>query len=198
MLHLLAEIAAATPSPSPSPGPAAAPAHALQVAVGQGGEWFGPCLVLALSLALDWSALGSTALRDRIAAAGYYAASVAMISIFAWDDDIQSWFGGSWSWQLTGSAIAAVMHVALALAMFGSRWKWSKGVSKKIREAIHMEHADSTANRINGTLLSSSVAAGASSVLARGPMAGFVHFVAAALTGFWAWLGNGAVHLLGG
>jgi hypothetical protein len=192
--HLIAELAAATPPPAP----AAAPATAIVVRVGQGGEWFGPSLVLAASLLLDWTAVGPVALRDRVAAAGYYSAAVAMISIFAWDDDIQGWFGGSWSWQLTGSAIAAVMHCGLLVAAIGHRWKWTAGMAKRLGKLIHLEHGDSTANRINSVLMGWAVTAGASSVLARGPMASFVHFVARALTGFWSWLGNVLVTALGG
>lgn len=147
---------------------------------------------------LDWSALGQAALRDRIAAAGYYAGTVAVISIFGWTATVQSWFSGSWSWELAGSAIAAAMHVSLVIAMLGARAKTLKGMSKKLRDLIHMEHADSSANRINSTLLGWSVAAATSSVLARGPMAGFVHFVGAALTGIWAWLANVIIGWIGG
>lgn len=194
-LQSLADLLAATPPPKPPP---VAPAHPIAVRVGQGGEWFGPAVVLFVSLALDWSALGGAALRDRIAAAGYYASTLAMISIFEWQDDVQGWFGGSWSWQLTGSAIAAVLHLGLVIAMLGGRAKSLKGVSKKLRDVIHMEHADSTANRINSTLLTWAALAGTSSVLARGPMAGFVHLVGRALTGAWSWLANGVVTGLGG
>jgi hypothetical protein len=195
-LNLLAEIAAA--SPSPAPPPPVAPTHPIAVRVGQGGEWFGPCVVMFASLVLDWSALGGVALQDRIAAAGYYSATLAMISIFEWSDDVQGWFGGSWSWKLTGSTIAAVLHVGLVIAMIGARSKWFKGVSKKIRDVIHMEHADSTANRINGTLLTWAAMAGTSSVLARGPITGFINLVGHILTGAWSWLANGLVGLLGG
>jgi hypothetical protein len=197
LLHVLGELAAATPPPKP-PGVAAAPAHPINVRVGQAGEWFGPSVVIFASLALDWSALGQAALRDRIAAAGYYASTVAVISIFGWAATVQGWFNGSWSWQLAGSAIAAVLHVSLVIAMFGARAKTIKGMSKKIRDLIHMEHADSSANRINSTLLGWSVVAATSSVLARGPMAGFVHFVGTALTGIWAWLANIIIGWIGG
>lgn len=193
-LHLLAELAAATPPPKP----VAAPAHPINVRVGQAGEWFGPFVVIFTSLALDWSALGQAALRDRVAAAGYYAGTVAVITIFGWTGTVQGWFAGSWSWQLAGSAAAAVMHICLIIAMFGSRAKTLKGMSKKLRDLIHMEHADSSANRINSTLLGWSVMAATSSMLARGPMAGFVHFVGSALTGIWAWLANIVVGGVGG
>jgi len=186
MLHLIAEAAAVAP---PDP---------VVVRVGEWGEWFGPIFVLVASLVLDWSALGSVAIRDRIAAAGYYTAALSMISIFHWEATVQGWFGASPSWQLAGSALSFFMHAGLVIAMVGSRFKWSKGMAKKIREWMHMEHADSSANRINSTLMSWASAAAASSVLARGPLANFVHFVAQVLTGAWAVLTNAGVHGLGG
>jgi len=193
-LHLLAELAAATPTPHP----AAAPAVTVAVHVGQAGEWFGPVVVLVAALILDWSALGSVALRDRIAVAGYYSAALSMISIFGWQHTVQGWFDGSWSWQLAGSALAFIAHAGLVLAMIGSRFKWSGALATKVHGLIHMQHKDSTANRINGTLLGSSAMAAASSVLARGPLAGFVAFVAHILTGVWSWLAERIVTGLGG
>jgi hypothetical protein len=190
-LQLLGELAA-------TPTPPVAPAVAVDVRVGQAGQWFGPTVVLFLSLALDWSALGNVAIRDRIAAAGYYAASLSMISIFDWSDDIQGWFGGSWSWQLLGSAVAAVMHIGLVLALLGQRLKWSAGMATWIGDRVHLMHKDSTANRINGVLLSWAVAAAASSVLARGDAASLTGLVARALTGAWSVLANWAIARLGG
>lgn len=192
VMHAL-DVLAATPPPRPT-----APATAVSIRVGQAGEWFGPTLVLAAALILDWTALGQVAIRDRIAAAGYYAATISMIGIFNWSKDIQDWFAGSWSWQLAGSALAFIAHLGLVLAMIGRRFKWSAGLAKAIHKLIHMEHADSTANRINGTLLGSSAIAAATSVLARGPLAGFTHWVADHITGIWAWIAERIITGLGG
>lgn len=183
---------AALTAPEPSP------AIGVDVATGQAGEWFGPLFVLALAVALDWSALGSNALRDRIAALGYYSATVSIISIYSWSDEVQGWFGGSWSWKITGSAIAAGVHLALVLVMIGTRFKWSAAVAGWIANTIHIDSADSKAQRINTTLLTASVIAGASSVLARGFIGGRVHDLATVITGLWSAIANLVINLLGG
>lgn len=183
---------AALTAPEPSP------AIGVDVATGQAGEWFGPLFVLALAVALDWSAIGGNALRDRIAALGYYSATVSIISIYEWSDEVQAWFGGSWSWKITGSTIAAVVHLALVVVMIGTRNKWTAPVAGGIAKAIHIDSADSKAQRINTTLLAASVLAGTTSVLARGDIGGWVHNLATFITGMWSVIANFLIHRLGG
>lgn len=185
----LLALLAAVPPPSP---PVAVTVH-----TGQSGEWFGPIIVLVTALILDWSALGPVSPRDRLACAGYYSSGLSVISIFGWASVIQSWFT-SWSWQLGGSAVAFLAHLGLVLAFFGTRLKPVSGIATKVMEFIHLEHKDSSANRINTTLMTWSFLAAASSVLARGPLSWFTVGVAHGLTGLWSWLGNILVSGLGG
>lgn len=195
-LNALLDVLASTPAPRPRP--TIAPAEPVQVAVGEVGEWFGPVLVFAAAFGLDWSALGSHSLRDKIAMLGYYAGTVSAISIFEWEDDVQGWFDASWSWNLTGAVIASVLHLCVLLAMFGTRIKWLSGLGKRVCDLAHIDSKDSSANRINTTLMMWSIAAGASSVLARGPSAGPIHWLGTLITGLWGWLANGLITLHGG
>jgi|WetSurMetagenome_2_1015567.scaffolds.fasta_scaffold512429_2 hypothetical protein len=174
--------------------------HAAQAASdGLGhGKWFGPILMFAASFLLDYSAIGSNAFRDRIAAAGYYAATAGLIAIYKWEGVIQGWFSADSDWKLAGSAIAALLHIGLVLAMIGDKLKGTAQISKKIHSLIGLNSKDSGENKINMTLLRWSIFAAASSVLARGPIGGFVVWVGGLLTGIWTWIASAITNGIGG
>jgi len=171
---------------------------AVNIASGHPSEWFGPAVVASIALALDWSAIGSNALRDRVAALGYYAATTSIISIYGWEGAIRGWFAGSWSWTLTGALIAAIMHAGLVLALVGQYSKTTSSIAKRVSKIAHIDHADSSATRINSTLLWTAVLAGMSSVLARGPLGDVVTQISTMITGMWSAIGTALVNGLGG
>lgn len=202
LAHLAAELLAATPTPSPTGTKAAAdgvaPAEAAKMVIGQTAEWFGPTLVYVFAWILDATALGTHSMRDRIAASAVYAASVAMISIYDWSDDIQGWFGGSYSWKLTGSLIAFLAHAAFVAVLLGEYWEKSKKPSKWLSGKYGIDGEVSKQNRINTKLWWISGLTAMTSVLSRGDSAVIVHWIAERLTGIWAGLATWGVHRLGG
>jgi hypothetical protein len=199
LVHMAVELLAATPTPSPTGGgKPVAPADSVSITIGQTAEWFGPALVLAMAWLLDASAYGSHSARDRIASTAVYAGMVALISIYGWSDDIQGWFGGSYSWKLAGSAIAFVAHAAFLIAVFGENNENLKRPSKWIGGKFGFDGELSGKNRINTRLWWWATGCAATSVLARGAAGSAVHLVAYAITGIWAGIAVAATHFLGG
>jgi hypothetical protein len=174
--------------------------HAVQAATdGLGhGKWFGPILMFAIAFTLDYSAIGNNAFRDRFASIGYYAATASLIAIYGWEGVIQGWFSADNDWKLAGSAIAALLHIGLVLAMIGDKLKGTAQISKKIHTVIGLGGKESGENKINMTLLRWSIFAAASSVLARGPIGGFVVWVGGLLTGIWTWVAHAITNGIGG
>jgi hypothetical protein len=135
-------------------------------------------LITAVSLLIDWSAAGPTALRDRIAAIGYLAATLGWldtIGFAAWEATAVSGLGHTarnlWS---MGSAVPAILWffaMAPALPIFGRvgqitfRVNWTgrgRGKGKSKGKSASGDES-SSAERINTNLLvwSAAVAAAA-------------------------------------
>lgn len=120
---IAALIAAATPP--------IAPPIDVHARIGQPGQWFGPAVLVAVALIVDATAAGSVAKRDRLAAIATYTAGLGFISIYGWSRDIQRWFDGSWSLQLTGSAISVLVHVAFLVVLLGDFTKKQESTVKR-------------------------------------------------------------------
>lgn len=203
LLDRATALAAVTPSPSPSggshPDKTLAPATELAVKVGQTGEWFGPALVIALGLALDASAIGSTAKRDRVAAIFTYCGTLGFISIYGWADAIQGLFDGSWSWALVGSTIALAAHTAFVAILLGDFTKWTKRFGGALGPIVGMNSKDSTAvGKINTRLHIAAAIAAATCVLARGDSAIISHTIGRVLTSVSATFITWVIERLGG
>lgn len=203
LMHLAVELLAATPTPSPTGAAGAvskavAPAEAAKLTIGKTAEWFGPTLVYVFAWVLDATAFGTHSIRDRIAASAVYAASLAMIAIYGWSDDIQGWFGGSYSWHLAGSGIAFLAHVAFVWVLLGEYWEKSKKQAKWLAGKYGIDGEMSKQNRINTKLWWCAGLTAMTSVLARGDAGKLVHMIANLLTGIWAGLAEWGVQRLGG
>lgn len=197
VLHLLGELAAATPVPTPSP--TVAPAAPVEVKVGETGEWFGPTVFVIVSLLIDATAAGASAKRDRLAAVGSYVATLGFISIYGWSETIQGWFGGSWSWQLTGSAIALLAHLAFVAVLLGDKTKATKRIGTWLGGKVGFDsEAGNAVGRINTKLHAYAAAAACTYVLARGDFAAVPHTIGKVLTGAGAIFVNWLIDRLGG
>jgi len=179
---LLAAVPTLTPKP-PSPGgtPAAAGASWWS------GDWVGPTISAGIAGGLDYSAWGSSAIRDRLAVFGYYAATVGFALLVGWTAGVRAQFSDP-QMQDVGAWIAGLSHLGM-IAVFLGR---PKIIAKNLRKLVRFHSADSDAARINGTLLGWTVVAALSAPLALGPMAGLVNGIGLITTHTW----DGFVQLL--
>ena len=207
-------LTAALAAPPPI-GPALpAPAH-----IGPVGEWFLPALIIAIALGLDATAVGGAAKRDRIAAALTYTGALGFIAVYGWATTIQGWVGDSWSWRITGSAVAWVVHAGLVVVLVGpwiektkkqSAWLSSR-VGVTVVAAAGASSAAPTARpagdgsgpsaavgRVNTKLHLWAAAAACTYVLARGDAAWVPEHVGKLLTTVSGALGMWVVARLGG
>lgn len=214
-LQLLAEVAAASPPPAPPlVGPALpAPSH-----VGPVGEWFLPAVIIGIAIALDATKGGAAAKRDRVAVALTYAGTLGLISVYGWAHTIQGWVGDTWSWRITGSAIAFAVHVCLAVVLVGpwvekvqrqSAWLSAKvGVgggsssggttSRSATTGRTAPASGGAVGKLNTKLHLWAVAAACTYVLARGDAARFPELVGTVLTGISGAIGMWVVARFGG
>lgn len=201
-LATVLDILAATPVPVPKPStaPTADPALPAVVKIGPADEWFGPTLVLAISLIVDASVIGKQPTRREVASfIGTYCATLGFISIYGWSDDVQSWFGGSWSWQLTGSALAVLAHIVFGALIVGEGHDWSKRIAAKAGPRVGFGSKDSTAvGRICTKLHVAAAMCACTYVLARGPLAFIPHKIGSTLSAGVAQVIRLLIHGLGG
>jgi hypothetical protein len=122
------------------------------VTVGQVGTWIGPLLVGMLAGALDASATGPDAWRDRVAVAGYYASFVSFVQLLglaAWE---QRAFG-DYNWRVTGAVFSLIFHGALLLAMFGGLIGPTRPLAVSLAARVKFGGTESATAKINQTLM---------------------------------------------
>lgn len=190
-----------------------------------GGQWILPALIMFVSIAIDWSAVGSAAKRDRLAALLTYSATLAYISIFNLAPKIQS-IPKSWSALLAGSAIAFLVHLGFVVVLIGpyierlkplaARLSHMSGVGVTQRStSTDVEKYDpavaargrttgvartrtSHVGKINTKLHMWAIFAGCTYVLARGPLAMFTQYVGTSITTVSGTITRTILHGLGG
>jgi hypothetical protein len=169
------------------------------VDIGRSGAWVGPLIVGMLAGALDYSAAGAGAWRDRVAVAGYYACAVSMSAILGWTDYIRGAVAGDYNWTMIGAVISLITHGALLLAMFGTMLGPTRAISKQMQARVKFASGDSKAAKINQTLLGWTVAAAASAPLSGDAGWGStVDLIATGCTGLWGGIVGVVMHWLGG
>lgn len=169
-------------------------AHAA-VTIGQTGAWVGPVAVGLLAGALDYSAAGSGAIRDRVAVMGYYACTLSMAAILGWTGWIRGQIGGSYDWRMAGAVASLITHGALLVCFFGRPTAIAKQLSKK----IGFNSGASSSAKINQPLLGWTVAAALTAPLSGEQGWGrVVDAIATACTGIWGALVNVVFSWLGG
>jgi hypothetical protein len=171
---------------------AAAPAA---VTIGQTGAWVGPLAVGLLAGALDYSAAGPGAIRDRFAVMGYYACAISMAAILGWTGWIRDMIGTSYDWRMVGAVASLITHGALLVCFFNRPTAIAKVLSKK----IGFNSGASSSAKINQTLLGWTVAAALTASLSGEQGWGrVVDSIATATTGLWGGLVNIVFTWLGG
>lgn len=194
---MLALLAAATPSP-PAPPSAGPPLPAPDV-IGPAGEWLLPALLLAVALALDYSAAGANARRDRVAMLLTYTAVLGFVGIYGWSDDIRRTVGASWSAVVLGSLAAVVLHLLMVHVAMPDTTEWGKRSRAFLQGRAGFSSKESTAvGRINTRLHIWAAVTAASYVLSRGPSAWFPEHIAGALNRASGWAGGHLIYWLGG
>lgn len=198
LVQLLGELAAATPVPSPRP--TADPALPAVVKIGPAGEWFGPTVLAVVSLIVDASAAGKKAVnRDTAAALLTYAATLGFVAVYGWSETIQGWFSDSWSWQLAGSGLSLLAHLAFAAVIIGDRWELTKRLSAWLGPKFGAGSADSGAvGRLNTKWHLFAVIAASSYVLARGDASFIPHGIGKIITWAGALVVTWVIDRLGG
>lgn len=188
---MLAAILAAAPVPGP-PVP-------LPPSVGPVGEWFLPAVIIGMALGLDASAAGAAAKRDRLAAGLTYTGALGLIAVYQWADEIQGWFGESWSWRVFGSAISVLAHAGLVVVLLGEYMEKTKRIAAFLGPKVGVDgKMSSQVGKINTKLHLWATAAACSYVLARGDAGALPGFIGTSLTGISGALGMWVVHRLGG
>lgn len=200
VLHVLAELAAATPTPTPPdvplPGLPVLPdlsglPHSQPVTIGQSGAWIGPLALGLLAGLLDYSAAGSGALRDRVAVVGYYASAVSMFAILGlrWTPS------ADYSWRMAFAVASLITHGALLICWLGRPTAVAKQLSKKLA----FNSGASSSAKINQTLLGWTVAAAFTAPLSGNQGWGrVVDTIVTATTGAGAVVLNSVFKWLGG
>lgn len=193
--HAAAVLAAAQPP--------IAPPISVNARIGQAGQWFGPAVLVAIAILIDATAVGKEAKRDRVAALLTYTATLGFISIYGWSRTIQGWFSGSWSWQLTGSAISLIAHLALLAVLLGEMGKKQESTLKRLNgwigPRVGIGSEDSKAvGRINTKLHLCAAATAMTFVLGRGDSVAVQHAIGSFTTGAGAVVVNWTIGRLGG
>jgi hypothetical protein len=166
------------------------------VSIGQAGAWIGPLLVGGLAAALDASAIGAHAWRDRIAVCGYYAAAISFVTLLGLAGWERSMFT-DYNWRMAGAVASLVTHGALLLAMFGGLIGPTRALSAEIAKKIKFG-SDATA-KVNQTLLGWTVAAAVTAPMAgTGGWGAVVDAIAAGTTGMWGAIVGTVMSWLGG
>jgi hypothetical protein len=156
------------------------------VSVGQTGAWVGPLLVGAVAGALDYSAIGPHAMRDRLAVIGYYASAVSFVHLFGlaeWERSVIT----DYNWRMIGALASLVTHSALLLAMFGSRIAWTRAIAAAVAARLKFDSEASKAVKVNTALVGWSVTAAAVAPLSgRAGWGAVVDWIGGATTGLWS------------
>lgn len=180
----------------PSAVDAAAQAAQSVVTIGGAGQWIGPLLVGGLAAALDASAFGAHAWRDRIAVAGYYASTISFVTLLGLAEWERSMFV-DYNWRMAGALASLATHGALLIAMFGGMIGPTRALSTSLATKVKFG-TDATA-KVNQTLLGWTVTAAVTAPLSgTGGWGGIVDAIAAATTGMWGALAGFVMHWLGG
>jgi hypothetical protein len=183
--------------------PPIAPPISVDARIGQAGQWFGPAVLFAIAILIDATAAGKEAKRDRAGALLTYTATLGFISIYGWSKAIQGWFSWSWSWQLTGSAISLLAHLALIAVLFGDFAKKQESTLKRLNgwlgPKIGIGSEDSKAvGRINTKLHLWAAATAMTFVLGRGDIVFIQSTIGSITTGAGAAVVNFTIGRLGG
>jgi hypothetical protein len=168
------------------------------VSIGQTGAWVGPLLVGLAAAALDYSAIGPHAMRDRFAVAGYYAAAISfvyLLGLATWEQRVFS----DYNWRMLGAVASLITHGALLLAMFGDLFGPTRALARNVQSRVKFATESSGLTKVNQPLLGWTVAAAASAPLAgTSGWGGVVAWIASATTGLWSGLVSVVMHWLGG
>jgi hypothetical protein len=169
------------------------------VSIGQAGAWVGPLLVGLTAAALDYSAVGPHAMRDRLAVAGYYAAAISFVYLLGLATWEQAMFS-DYNWRMLGAVASLITHGALLLAMFGTLIGPTRTLAKSLQARVKFAVAEvSGATKINQPLLGWTIAAAVTAPLAGDAgWGGFVAGIASATTGLWSGVVSVVMHWLGG
>jgi hypothetical protein len=184
-----------------APTAATVTVHAAQsvVTIGQTGAWVGPLLVGLTAAGLDYSAIGPTAWRDRLAVAGYYAAAISFVYLLGLAQWEQAAFAGNYNWRMLGACTSLATHGALLLSMFGTLIGPTRTLANAVAGRVHFLSEDSKKAKVNQTLLGWSVAAAVTAPLSgTGGWGGLVSGIASLTTGMWSGVVTVVMHWLGG
>lgn len=158
------------------------------------GLWVGPFLVAVLSGALDYSAAGPAAVRDRIAVMGYYAAAVSFAAILGWTPIIRAEVV-DYNWRMIGALASLATHGALLIAFAGR----PRALAVQLAGMVKLGGKTSDQARINQTLLGWTVAAALSAPLAgTGGWGRVVDTVATVTTSVWSSIASAVLSAIGG
>jgi len=166
------------------------------VSIGRAGAWIGPLLVGGLAAALDASAIGKHAWRDRFAVAGYYAAAISFVTLLGLATWEQTAFS-DYNWRMAGAVASLITHGALLLAMFGGLIGPTRTLSADLAKKVKFG-SEATA-KVNQTLLGWTIAAAVTAPLSgESGWGGVVTSIASATTGLWGGVVGVVMHWLGG
>jgi hypothetical protein len=170
-------------------------AAVVAVSVGQTGAWVGPLIVGAAAGALDYSAAGPAAIRDRLAVAGYFASAVSFAELLGWSGWIRSTVA-TYDWRMLGALVNLVTLGALVVVMAGR----PKALAGQLATVMKFAGTESkAAAKINQTLLGWTVAAALTAPLAGdGEWGAVVQWVAEITTGMWSAIATAVLTWLGG
>jgi hypothetical protein len=164
------------------------------VDIGRPGMWVGPFLVAVLSGALDYSAAGPTAIRDRVAVMGYYAAAISFAQLLGWTPFLRAEVV-DYNWRMVGALASLVTHGALLVAFAGR----PRALAAQLASMVGLGGKASDRARLNQTLLGWTVAAALSAPLAgTGGWGRVVDWVATVTTGAWSALASAVLSAIGG
>ena len=133
---------------------ATAPVLTIQtvVSVGQTGAWVGPLLVGLAAAALDYSAVGPHAMRDRVAVAGYYASAISFVYLLGLAGWEKTTFA-DYNWRMIGACASLATHGALLLAMFGTLIGPTRTLAKSMQAKVKFATEASGMTKVNQPLL---------------------------------------------
>jgi hypothetical protein len=175
--------------------------HAAGVAaidVGRAGTWVGPLLVGAAAGALDYSAIGPHAMRDRLAVIGYYASAVSFVHLLGlaeWERSMVT----DYNWRMIGALASLITHGALLLAMFGGRLAWTKALAAAVAGRLKFDSEASKAAKVNTALVGWAVAAAVAAPLSgQAGWGAVVDWIGGATTGMWSGIARFILSWFGG
>jgi hypothetical protein len=164
------------------------------VDIGRPGMWVGPFLVAVLAGALDYSAAGPAAVRDRIAVMGYYAAAVSFAALTGWTPLLRGMVV-DYNWRMVGALVSVATHGALLVAFAGR----PRALAGQLAAMVGLGMKVSDKARLNQTLIGWTVAAALSAPLAgTGGWGRVVDGVATVTTSAWSALASAVLAAIGG